>query len=120
MDPRYNELAEVLTGFSTKLKAGEHVLIDAQDVPEDMVVALIRAARKRKAIPHVLIQRARVTRELLKEGNGTEYSSWNSIEMGRIKKMDAYIALRGSNNIFEMSDVAPERMKEAMKALKPA
>lgn len=119
MDPRYNELAKVLIEFSITLKANEQVLIDAQDVPEEMVVALIRAARNVKAIPHVLIQRAKVSRELLKEGNSDEYKTWNELELFRIKKMDAYIALRGSNNIFELSDVPSEKMKEAMKALKP-
>jgi len=44
-DPRLNQLAELLTGFSTSLKENERVLIDAFDVPEAMVVALIRAAR---------------------------------------------------------------------------
>ena len=48
-DPRLNQLAEVLTGFSTRLQKGERVLIDAFDVPDAMVVALIRAARQRGA-----------------------------------------------------------------------
>jgi aminopeptidase len=33
-DPRFNDLAEVLVGYSTKLKKGERVLIDAFDVPQ--------------------------------------------------------------------------------------
>ncbi len=53
MDPRYNQLASVLTGFSTELKKGERVLIDAFDVPEAIVIALIRAARERGAHPLV-------------------------------------------------------------------
>ena len=36
-----------------------------------------------------------------------------------MESMDAYIAVRGSENIFEMSDVDPERMSRAMRALKP-
>ena len=32
--------------------------------------------------------------------------------------MDAYIALRGSNNVFENSDLPPEDMKLAMKSMK--
>ena len=64
IDPRFNELAEGLTGYSTALKKGERVLIDAFDVPDAMVIALIRAARKRGAHPSVNLHRARVTREL--------------------------------------------------------
>ena len=49
IDPRYHELADGLVGFSTALKKGERVLIDAYDVPDAMVIALIRAARRRGA-----------------------------------------------------------------------
>jgi leucyl aminopeptidase (aminopeptidase T) len=49
MDPRYGKLADVLCGFSTRLKKGENVRIDAPDVPEDFVIARIRAARARGA-----------------------------------------------------------------------
>jgi len=34
-----------------------------------------------------------------------------SHELARMKKMDAYIAVRGSNNVTELSDVPPETMK---------
>ena len=59
IDPRFNELAEGLTGYSTALKKGERVLIDAFDVPDAMIVALIRAARSLGAHPTVNIHRAR-------------------------------------------------------------
>ena len=39
-------------------------------------------------------------------------------EMERMQKMDAYIAIRGSNNVFENSDLPPEDMKRAMKSMK--
>ena len=34
IDPRYTQLAKGLAGFSTALKSGERVLIDAFDVPD--------------------------------------------------------------------------------------
>ena len=65
-DPRFARLAEVLTGFSCELKKGERVLIDAFDVPDQFVIELVKAARKLGAIPYVNLQKARITRELLK------------------------------------------------------
>ena len=44
IDPRFNQLAAGLTGFSTELKPGERVLIDAFDVPDAMVIALVRTS----------------------------------------------------------------------------
>lgn len=118
MDPRYNKLAHVLTHFSTKLRANENVLIDARDVPEKIVIAIIQAIRDCKAIPFVLTKNTLVMRELIKEGSDQEYLKWNELELAIMKKMDAYIALRGSNNIFEFSDVPTDRMKAFAKALK--
>jgi len=63
-DSRYDSLARVLTTHSTKLKAGERVLIDVADTPEEFVIALIRAARAAKAEPHVVMHSGRISREL--------------------------------------------------------
>jgi aminopeptidase len=118
-DPRCDKLAEVLTGFSTELKKGERVLIDAFDVPETIVIALIRAARERGAHPLVQLHRARVTRELLLGAEEAQYAPHAEIELARMKKMDAYIALRGSENIFEASDVPGEKVKLVSRLMQP-
>ena len=58
-DPRFDKLAKVLVEYSTRLKRNETVLIETFDVPDEMTVALVRAARKAGAIPFVQIQHAR-------------------------------------------------------------
>ncbi len=120
MDPRYAKLAEVLTGFSTRLRPGDRVLIDATDAPEAMTVALVRAARARGAVPLVQLQNARISREILLGATKEQFATLGEIELHRIKRMQAYIAVRGSHNIFEQSDVPHERTKLAMKQLRPA
>ena len=118
-DPRYDRLAEVLTGFSTELKKGERVLIDAFDVPDTFTIALVRAAQARGALPYVNVQRARITRELLKGATVEQYATTSEVELQRMKHMQAYIAVRGSDNIFETSDVPAERVQAVAKAMKP-
>jgi aminopeptidase len=118
-DPRYDQLAEVLTGYSTRLQNGEKVLIDTFDVPVELVVALIRKAREKGAIPLVNLQSNVVNRELLRGAEENQYQLIAEYEMVRMKGVAAYIAVRGSNNITEQSDVPPDRMKLAMKLLKP-
>lgn len=118
MEPNYTKLAKVLTGFSTNLQKGERVLIDAFDIPEAMVVALVRAARECGAIPFVNIQRARISRELCNDIDIDQYETQATWELARMKKMDAYIAVRGSDNIFEMSDVDPAKVSRVMAAMK--
>ncbi len=118
-DPRFARLAEVLTGFSTELKKGERVLIDAFDVPDAFTIALVRAAQNRGAIPYVNLQRARITRELLRGATADQYGTAAEIELLRMHKMQAYIAVRGSENIFETSDVPSDRVQTVAKMLKP-
>ena len=63
-DPRFDRLAEILTGYSTELKRNEKVLIEAFDAPDEMTIALVRAARKRGATPFVQLQRRRLAASL--------------------------------------------------------
>lgn len=118
-DPRYDQLARLLTGFSTRLQPGERVLIDSFDVPEAMTIALVRAVRAHGAVPFVQLNQNRVTRELLLHADEGQYGMMAELELARMQRMDAYVALRGSHNITELSDVPPDRMQLAMRALKP-
>jgi aminopeptidase len=69
-------------------------------------------------VPYVNLQNARINRELIGAADGRQFETQSGWELARMKKMDAYIALRGSDNIFEMSDVDPARMAQAMRAMK--
>ena len=119
-DPRYDSLARVLTGHSTKLKAGERVLIDVSDTPEEFVIAMIRAARAAKADPLVVMHSGRISRELALGATGSQAATMAEIDLARLKKVQAYIAVRGSQNISEMSDVPQAKMALLSEKLRPA
>lgn len=118
-DPRYKKLAEQLVGYSTNIKSGNRVLVDAFDIPPEMTVALVRAIRKAKGLPFVQIHQARVSREMAMGATEPQYQLLARHELARMQQIDAYIALRGSDNIAEMSDVPSERMKMVARMLKP-
>jgi len=118
-DPRYALLARQLVAHSTRLQKGERVLIDAFDIPDEMIVALIRAVRARKAAPFVQIHRARVGRELSVGATEEQFETAAEIELGRMRRMDAYIAVRGSHNITESADIPPENLRMIARKLKP-
>jgi aminopeptidase len=119
MDPRYEKLASNVVSHSTDLEAGEKALVHAFDVPHDMTLALVRAIRERGAIPYVQLQHARLDREWILGGPDEQFEAALSWEMDRMKAMDAYIALRGSDNVFETSDLPQDDLKLAMRILKP-
>jgi len=111
IDPRLTTLAQVLVEYSTDLKAGEKVLIEATDIPETMTVELIRVAREAGAEPLVTIKSNEVMRSLLMNGSETQLQLIADVEAHRMKEVDAYIGVRGSFNISELSDVPDEKMK---------
>ena len=57
-DARFDNLAKLLVEYSIRLGRNETVLIEAFDVPDEMIVALIRAARKAGGIPLMLKRRS--------------------------------------------------------------
>jgi aminopeptidase len=84
-----------------------------------MTIALVRAVRAAGALPFVQLQHGRVLRELALSASERQLNLTAIHELARMKRMDAYIALRGSNNITEMSDVPPEQMKLVARKLRP-
>src|ERR1041385_5558358 len=118
-DLRFDQLAKVLVEYSTRLKRNENVLIEAFDIPDEMTIALIRAARKAGAIPFTQIQRTRVSRALALDASERQLNLAARHELARMKKMDAYIAVRGSDNITELSDVPVEKLKLVAKKMRP-
>jgi len=71
------------------------------------------------AVPFVQIHQARVSREMARGADETQYDLIAKNELGRMKQMDAYIAVRGSANISEMSDIPSDRMKLVSAKMKP-
>ena len=118
-DARFDKLARLLVEYSTRLKRNENLLIEAFDVPDEMTIALIRAARKAGATPFVQVQRNRISRELAMSATDRQLDFAASHELARMKKMHAYIALRGSHNITELSDVPVSKMQLVAKKLRP-
>lgn len=118
-DPRFDKLAQLLVEYSTQLKRDENVLIEAFDVPDEMVIALIRAVRRAGATAFTQIQHSRISRELALEATERQLNLNANHELAHMKKMQAYIAIRGNNNITELSDVPVEKMKLVAKKLRP-
>jgi aminopeptidase len=109
-DPRYTKLARLLVQYSTRLKRGDRVLLDLIDTPDEFAVELMRAARRAGATPLVEVRHSRVSREILHGTDSAHAALVRDLELFRMKKVQAYIAVRGSANISETSDVPSDLM----------
>ncbi len=110
-DPRMDKLAELLMTHSVALKPGEHVLIEAFDVPQEMVIAAVRAARRVGGNPHVALRANRVLAALYADAEQENFRVWADYDATRMKAMAAYIGLRGSNNVSEFAGIPDDQMK---------
>ncbi len=118
-DSRIDALARQLIRYSTSLKKGEKILLDLHDVPDVVGVALIREVRARGGVPFLRVHQGLLGREMLRGASDSQYAVIARHLMAEMKDMDAYIAVRGSHNIAEASDVPADRMKLAMRHLRP-
>src|SRR6185503_12219227 len=119
IDPRYTKLARLLVQYSTALRRGDKVLIDAIDIPDEFTVELMRWVRQVGATPLVEVRHGRVNREILRGTNETHAALVRDVELFRMKRVQAYIALRGSANTNETSDVASDQMALYSRVLRP-
>lgn len=119
MDDRYHKLAKVLCNYSLNLQKNDKVLIELTDVPETFGIALLRAARARGAIPLIELKNSRVSREVLSGSTKSHAEFVRDVEMARMKKMHAFIAIRGANNSSETADVSSPTLSMYTKILRP-
>ena len=110
-DPRYSKLANILIQHSTKLTHGEHLLLETWDIPEEMIVAVVEAVNEAGGHAHIASHNSRVQRAQLLHSSDDGLSCMADYDTYRMKKMDAYIGLRGSDNASELAGVPDERMK---------
>jgi len=118
-DPRITKLARLLVEYSTQLKRGDRVLLDLIDVPDEIGVELIRAARAAGAIPIVEARHTRLGREMLLGVDKKTSELVRDLELFRMRKMQAYIAIRGSANANENADVPSDRMSQHSRITRP-
>jgi aminopeptidase len=111
VDPRITTLAELLINYSVRLQRGEHVLIETFDVPEQITIALIRAARAAGGHPHVAERSNRIMRELNRGAADDNFRIWAQYDLARMSLMQAYIGVRGAENVSELSGIPDEQMK---------
>jgi len=109
-DPRYAKLSRLLVTYSTKIKRGEVALLDLIDVPDEFAIELMRAVRAVGGVPLIEIRHMRITRETLQATDQTHAKLLRDIELHRMRKVQAYIAVRGSANANEAADVPGEKM----------
>ena len=110
-DPRIQQFADVLVNFSTGVKPGDKVLIEFNDIPPEVPIAIADEVFAAGGIPLLEMKDMRLQRALYLHGNEEHFRLAGELELYRMKKMDCYIVLRGFSNANELADVPAGQMK---------
>lgn len=110
-DPRLEKFAEVITGYSIEVQPGENVLIEMIGIEDpEFLKVLIEKVYEKGGNPFYNIKDPRVNRAFLKGANEEQLKKQMIVDMTQMKQMDGYIAVRGGDNITELSDVPSEKI----------
>lgn len=110
-DPRIDQLAEILINYSCRVQPGENVLIEGYDVPDEAITTMVRHVEAAQGRPFVTIKHNAVLRALYRAATDEQMELTGNLEAERMRNMQAYIGLRGTNNSSELSDVPDDKMK---------
>lgn len=111
LDPRVTQLAEMLCTHSTELGPDDNLLIHASDIPEECVAELMRVAQSTGANVVLRLETGATRRQMMHGMTESNAKLIAEIELHEMKHMTAYIALRGSHNVSDMSDLPGETSK---------
>ncbi|MBS1704191.1 MAG: aminopeptidase [Armatimonadetes bacterium] len=110
LDPRITKLAELLCSHSCQLNESDTLLVHAFDIPDEAVAEVVRVAQSKGAKVAVRLESSLVRRQIL-HGLTTESAQLiATVEKYEMEQMTAYIALRGTDNYAELSDVPGDLM----------
>lgn len=118
IDLRITNLADQLIK-SVDLKEGDNILIECIDTPASVAKALTFAATGRGAKPVVRTITSEVERAFVLHASKEAKTFRANYELALMKEMQAYIAIRGAENAFEMADVPGEILTEYKQIMKP-
>ncbi len=111
MDSRIEKLADLLTGYSVRIQPGDNCLIEyTGSEPVELIKALVRKVYAAGGRPYVSSWNDSIKREILMRATEDQLRLAADNDLEFMKKMQAYIAVRASDNTAELSDVPTEKM----------
>lgn len=120
MDIRIEKLSNLLVGYSCNVQKDEKVLISYEGSDcKPLIKQLIKDVYKAGGLPYVEIRDSSIAREVLLGVTEEQISFKNEYELAQMKEMACYIAVRGSENSSELSDVPSEKLNLYNKILRP-
>ena len=112
MDPRIKELAHNLINYSCTVQPGEKVLIHVFGTSAyGLAQQLVKETYAAGGFPYVQIEDYEINRAFIMGASEEQLKLKAELDMAQMKEMDAYIGIRASDNIAELSDVPQDNLQ---------
>jgi len=112
MDPRNHQLARQLINYSVDLKPGEKIYLELKGLHAlDLGRALIKAATEAGGVPFWYYNDEELSRQFIRHAGQEQFQAWGKFHRPIMEAVDAYIAVRGSTNPYDLADIPADRMK---------
>ena len=108
LDPRVTRLAELFADHSVRLDASDSVLLHTFDIPNEVIAEFVRVFQSRSARVTIRSESNLVRRQLMHGMTEANAELIAKVEKYEMEQMTAYVALRGTDNYAEQSDVPSE------------
>lgn len=111
-DERYEKLANNLLTYSVNIQKDENILIEIlgkEGIP--LAKEIIREAEKLGAKPYFNIVDYELLRLFLQNAEENQIKTYAKHDRERMKDMDAYIGIRATANMSELSGIAKEKLE---------
>ena len=117
-DPRWEQLAEILIGYSTNIQADEKLLITMMETDTLPLTRAVYAEAVRKgALATVEFQSAYLERDLMLYGSARQLDWVPDLSAYGMEWADVYIGLRGNRNPHEFTGIPSATITAHKKAM---
>lgn len=120
MDTRVKKLADILVHYSCNVQKGERVLVSYDGASaKPLVKQIIKEIYACGGFPYTEIRDSSVTREILLGCSEEQLEFMKECQLKQMKGMQAYIAIRASDNASEHADVPTSQQKLYSRVMMP-
>ncbi len=109
-DPRITQLAENLINNAIALKAGENILIETTDTPDELSTELVKAVAKAGGNAFVHNYNSRVRREVIRSASEEQMKLSAELGPGSTVFTAMLLSIRAMNNAMENCDIDDKKM----------
>ena len=116
-DSRVDKFAQVLVDYSTNIKPGERVLIEATTAAEPLVRSVYRRVLERGGHPHILLSLPDQEEILFASGSDQQLEFVPTLHRVAVEQFEARIRIYSETNTRALTQADPARVARRQKAI---